>query len=280
MNGKLCLVTGATSGIGRESARALAAAGARVLVHGRERERAQALARELAAATGNTQVAAVAGDFARLDDVRRLAAEVSSHGAALDVLLNNAGLMSAQRALSAEGYELTFAVNHLAPFLLTRLLMPRLAAAPAARIVVVSSEAHRGARLDFDDLMSTQVAGLLAAYGRSKLANLLFTRALAARLAGGTVTANALHPGVVRTHLFHRSPWLQRLMDTLGRPFLLSPEQGAATSVYLASSPEVAGRSGGYYARCRPLEPAAAALNDVDAERLWQASERLTGLPG
>jgi NAD(P)-dependent dehydrogenase (short-subunit alcohol dehydrogenase family) len=279
MNDKVCLVTGATNGIGLETAKALAGAGATVLVHGRDLTRAGAVAHELALATGNPRVRAVQADFARLADVRRLAGELDASLPRLDVLVNNAGMMSAARARSAEGYDLTFAVNHLAPFLLTNLLLPKLAASGAARVVVVASAAHRRARLDFDDLMNTKVSGLLPAYARSKLANILFTRSLAQRLQGSAVTANALHPGFVNSHLFHDTPALRFLLMPFA-PFLMrTAAQGAATSIYLASSPEVAGVSGAYYERGRPVEPSEAAQNVADGERLWQESARLTGLP-
>jgi retinol dehydrogenase 12 len=278
MNGKYCLVTGATHGIGRETARALAAGGAHVLVHGRDLTRARTVAEALRGDTANPEVHAVQADFARLADVRRLAQELSARLPRLDVLINNAGMMSAARGTSAEGYDLTFAVNHLAPFLLTNLLLGKLQDSAPARIVVVASAAHSRATLDFDDLMNSKVAGLLPAYARSKLANMLFVRALARRLAGSAVTVNALHPGFVNSHLFHDHAVLRVLLGTLGRPFMLTPAAGARTSLYLATSPQVEGISGGYYARCRPVAPSVASQSDEDAERLWQVSARLTGL--
>jgi NAD(P)-dependent dehydrogenase (short-subunit alcohol dehydrogenase family) len=279
MNDKVCLVTGATHGIGLETARALAGSGATVLVHGRDLARADAVAGDLARTTGNPRVRAVQADFARLADVRRLAQELTASVPRLDVLVNNAGMMSATRGRSAEGYDLTFAVNHLAPFLLTNLLLPSLAAAAAGRIVVVASAAHRRARLDFDDLMNTRVSGLLPAYARSKLANILFTRALAQRWRGSTVTANALHPGFVNSHIFHATPALRLLLMPFA-PFLMrTPAQGAAGSIYLATSPQVAAVSGAYYEGGRQVAPSEAAQNAADGERLWQESARLTGLP-
>lgn len=280
MNGQFCLVTGATRGIGYETARGLAAAGASVLVHGRDLTRAREAARAISRETGNAAVSAVQADFAQLGEVRRLARELAAGLPRLDVLLNNAGMMSARKATSADGYDLTFAVNHLAPFLLTNLLLGKLRETGSARIVVVASEAHRRATLDFEDLMNERVSGLLPAYSRSKLANILFTLALARRLPGTQVTANCLHPGLVNSHLFHDSPALLRgLFGLLGRAFMLSPQAGARTSLYLARAPEVAGESGGYYDRCRRVSPSAAAQNEADGERLWQVSTRLTGLP-
>jgi retinol dehydrogenase 12 len=277
MNGRICVVTGATHGIGLATARALAALGATVVVHGRDPARARRVAGDIGRDTGkNAQ--AVQADFAELAQVRRLGQELASKLPRLDVLINNAGLMSAVRARSADGYELTFAVNHLAPFLLTNLLLGKLRASAPARVIIVASQAHRRAALDFADLMNACVSGM-PAYARSKLANLLFARELARRLAGTGVMVNSLHPGVVHSNIFHTGPALLRLLlGTLARPFMLSPAQGARTSVYLASAPEVAGLSGGYYRACRRLAPSRAAQNDADALRLWQESARLTGL--
>ena len=277
MNGRICVVTGATHGVGLSTARALAALGATVVLHGRDLERARALAEDIGRSTGNREVRAVQADFAELAQVRRLAQELDNLPR-LDVLINNAGMMSAARERSAEGYDLTLAVNHLAPFLLTNLLLGKLKASVPARVIVVASEAHRRASLDFADLMNTSVSGLLPAYARSKLANVLFARALAARLAGSGVTVNALHPGFVYSNLFHRSAALRMMLGTLARPFMLSSEQGARTSVYLATAPELAGHSGGYYRECRLATPSAAAQSEADASRLWQESARLTGL--
>jgi NAD(P)-dependent dehydrogenase (short-subunit alcohol dehydrogenase family) len=279
MNGRVCIVTGATHGIGLATARELAGRGATVLVHGRDLARARAAAADIRRDSGNPEVRAVQADLAELAQVRRLAQELAASLPRLDVLINNAGLMNAARAHSADGYELTFAVNHLAPFLLTNLLLDKLKASAPARVVVVSSEAHRRGTLDFGDLMNTAGWGAMAAYARSKLANVLFARELAARLAGSGITVNCLHPGVVDTHLFHDSPlWLRALLGSLGRLFMLSPAQGARTSVYLATAPEVAGRSGGYYRNCRLDTPSRAAQSAADAARLWQESARLTGL--
>jgi NAD(P)-dependent dehydrogenase (short-subunit alcohol dehydrogenase family) len=188
-------------------------------------------------------------------------------------------MMSPVRGVSAEGYDLTFAVNHLAPFLLTNLLLGRLRASTPARVVVVASAAHRRATLDFDDLMNRRVHGLWPAYARSKLANILFTRALARRLPPQEVTANCLHPGLVRSHLFHEGPaWMRWAMRLAGPLFMLPARAGARTSLYLACAPELAGRSGGYYADCRPAAASAAAQDDEAAERLWRESARLTGI--
>jgi retinol dehydrogenase 12 len=279
MNGRVCIVTGATHGIGRATARTLAASGATVLVHGRDLARARAVAEDISRDTGNPEVRFVQADFAQLAQVRRLAQELQSLLPRLDVLINNAAVMAAARARSAEGYDLTFAVNHLAPFLLTNLLLDKLKASAPARVIVVASEAHRRATLDFGDLMNAGVSGWWTAYERSKLANVLFARELARRLAGTGVTVNALHPGVVRSQLFRSSPALLRvLLWSVGRLFMLSPQQGARGSVYLATASELDGESGGYYRGCRRVAPSAAAQSEACAARLWRESARLTGL--
>jgi NAD(P)-dependent dehydrogenase (short-subunit alcohol dehydrogenase family) len=278
MQGKVCLVTGATRGIGRASAQALAALGATVLVHGRDLAGAQAVAAHISRATGNREVRPVHADLAALAAVRRLAAELAAQLPRLHVLINNAAVLTSAGAVSADGYELTFAVNHLAPFLLTNLLLPRLRQSAPARVIVVASEAHRRATLDFDDLMSARTTGSWTAYERSKLANVLFMRALDRRLAGSGVTVNAVHPGVVRSGLFRHSPVLLRAALAGFGWLLLSPRRGARGSVYLASAPELSAASGGYFRRCRQVAPGAAAQSAASAERLWQESARLAGL--
>ncbi len=276
---KVCLVTGATGGIGEATAHALAALGATVIAHGRDAAKGQQIAARIARETGSAAVSFVQADLAALAEVRRLGAELDRSLPRLDVLVLNAGVACARRSLTADGYERTFAVNHLAPFLLTHLLRAKLERSAAGRIVVVSSEAHRGARIDFDDLMLERRYSQWRAYGRSKLANLLFTRFLARRLVGTAMTCNALHPGVVRTGIFREAPALLRgVLSAVSRLLLLSPEQGARTSVYLASSTDVAGRSGDYYIRCKPAQPSQAARDDAAADRLWAASAKLVGV--
>lgn len=263
MTAKTILVTGATDGIGRETARQLLALGHRVLVHGRSKARAEARARELARESpGHAQP--VWGDLSVMEQVVALAQQVHGHAPVLDVLVHNAGVYQHERRLTADGFELTMAVNHFAPFLLTHRLLSAITAALAGRIVVVSSMTHQGARLDVDDLSFARRFDGYGAYSASKLANVLFTAALARRLAGTPVTVNALHPGVIGTKL------LRAAFSMRGA----SVEQGARTSVYLATSEEVDGVTGSYFVDCRRTQPSKAARDEALAEALWQETER------
>jgi NAD(P)-dependent dehydrogenase (short-subunit alcohol dehydrogenase family) len=281
LTGRTCLVTGATHGIGRATAEALARLGATVLVHGRDSAAVGAVCRELARASGNAEVTGVVADFASLASVRRLAAEMNARHARLDVLVNNAGTSVPQRRLTGDGFEWTFGVNHLAPFLLTTLLLDKLKTSAPARVVTVASMAYRRGTLELDDLnWERRKYGTLKAYSDSKLANVLFTRELARRLTGTGVTANCLHPGVVATNIFNQLGFLGRLFTVLAKPFMLTSEKGAKTSVYLASSAEVASVNGKFFDRCRevPLDPVA--CDEAGAQRLWERSEQLCGQVG
>jgi retinol dehydrogenase 12 len=277
--GKTFLVTGATHGVGEFTARELAASGAEVLVHGRDPALGQRVVESIRAQTGNSKVSLVVADFASLADVRRLAEEVKSRAPRLDCLLNNAGLVNDRRRTSVDGYELTFAVNHLAPFLLTALLRDRLEESAPARIVNVGSDGHFHVRgLDFDDLQAKRKYRTIQVYARSKLCNIMFTRTLARRLEGSGVTANALTPGVVRSNL-GKGTFLGLLAKVLAWRY--SPvSEGAKTYLYVATSPELEGKSGGYYSKCAPAPISDAAKNDADCERLWRVSEELVGLTG
>jgi NAD(P)-dependent dehydrogenase (short-subunit alcohol dehydrogenase family) len=279
MSGRICLVTGATRGIGRATAEALAKSGAHVLLHGRDSASVGAVCREM---IRYGQVDGVVGDLSSLAAVRKLATDVAAQYPRLDVLVNNAGTGTRRRSVTVDGYERTFAINHLAPFLLTNLLLERLKAGKAARVVTVSSMAHRGAALDFDDLNweKRKFKGL-GAYGASKLANILFTVELASRLAGSGVTANCLHPGVVATNIFTAfGGRTGKIFTVLFRPFMLSPADGAKTSIYLASSPEVANVTGKFFDKSREVAPTAAAQDLGVAKRLWEISAKLTRLSG
>ena len=277
MQGRTCVVTGASSGIGKAASIALAKLGATVVLVCRDRGRGEsAMAEVRAAATGGDPSLELA-DLASMEQVRQVAARLGELPR-LDVLVNNAGLVIGTRQLTPDGFEHTVALNHLAPFLLTSLLRRRLEAGAPARVVTVASTAHRGARLDLDDLFLERRYLPMLAYANSKLANILFTRELARRMEGTGVTANCLHPGTVRTHFGQTgSTWL-RLGLMVAAPFLRSPRSGARTLVYLASSPDVAGRSGGYYVSRRQRQPSAAARDDALAGRLWDLSAHLTGI--
>jgi NAD(P)-dependent dehydrogenase (short-subunit alcohol dehydrogenase family) len=276
MRGKTCLITGATLGIGKETALGLAKMGAHVVIVGRDEKRTRETGAWIAQQSGNVQVDHLVADLSLQTEVRRLAAAILSAYPRLDVLVNNAGAIFTKREVTAEGFEKTWALNHLAEFLLTGLLIDRLKASAPARIVNVASDAHQSGRIDFDDLQGAQKYRGIAAYSQSKLANIMFTYALARRLAGTDVTANCLHPGVVGTGFGHNTPGLVNTILSLMRPFLLTPEKGALTSIYLASSPEVADVSGGYFAKSKPAKSSARSLDVAAQERLWTVSESET----
>jgi NAD(P)-dependent dehydrogenase (short-subunit alcohol dehydrogenase family) len=272
---KTALITGATSGIGRATALGLAKQGFAVVALCRDRVRGDALLDELRAA-GAPEAGLIVADLSRQADVRRAAAEFLASQRPLHVLVNNAGVVNLHRTTTADGLETTFAVNHLAYFLLTTLLLERLRASAPARIVNVSSDAHKFAPLDFDDLQNERRYGVMRVYGQSKLANILFTVELARRLQGSGVTANSLHPGAVATGLGKNNGGWARGLIALLKPFFRTPDDGAATSLYLATSPAVDGVSGKYFVRCREKQPSRAAQDATAAQRLWSASERLT----
>jgi NAD(P)-dependent dehydrogenase (short-subunit alcohol dehydrogenase family) len=280
MKDKICIITGGTDGIGKAAAHALALQGAKLLLHGRDPDKGARAIAELKAQSGNASIEFLPADFGSLAEVRRLAASVMERTARIDVLINNAGGIFPQGTLSKEGYEMTFAVNHLAPFLFTHLLLDALKEGRQARIVTTASNAHRGATLRLDDLQATRTHSPMSAYGASKLANILFTRSLTKRLAGTTVTATCLHPGFVRTSIgrnMNVSPLVGGLFRLLSR-FARSPEKGAQTIVYLAASAQVQGASGGYYVDCKLTQPAPPAQDDNAAEHLWEVSEKLVGI--
>ncbi len=278
MAGKTVLVTGGTNGIGQATAAGLAALGARVGVVGRDAARTREVVADLAAAYPHSTVDAFVADLSSQAEVRRLASEVLAAYPRLDVLVNNVGGFWATRRVTVDGLEHTFAVNHLASFLLTDLLLDRLKASAPARIVNVSSDAHGGGKLNFDDLQAEQGYSGMRAYGQSKLANVMFTYELARRLEGSGVTANVLHPGVVRTGFASEdSSILWRLSIPLMRLFMKSPEKGAATSVYLASSPEVEGVTGTFFIDSKPKKSSKASYDTATQARLWQVSVDLIG---
>ena len=278
MKGKTVVVTGGNSGIGRATTEALAAEGARVVIASRNREKGEEVAASVSNAT-RSSVEFVALDLASAASIRSAAAELLRRCPRIDVLVNNAGVVYTSRRETEDGFEATFGVNHLGHFLLTALLLDRLKASAPSRIVVVASDASRYAwrGLDFDDLMTERRYGPMKAYGRSKLANILFARELARRLEGTGVDVYAVHPGAVATRLGRDGDGgrLGDLVAPLLRPFFRSPEKGASTIVYVASSPDVAGRTGRYWANGRARKAPGKSGDDAAARRLWEVSEQL-----
>jgi NAD(P)-dependent dehydrogenase (short-subunit alcohol dehydrogenase family) len=276
---RVAIVTGASAGIGLYTALGLARQGMRVVMVGRDPARTERARRLVTERSGSGRVETALADFASFAAVRRLAETLLSGHERIDVLVNNAGLISPRFQLSQDGYELTVAVNHLAPFLLTNLLLDRLHASAPARVVTVASQAHRGARLDLVDWTRPQDWTSLSAYGRSKLCNVLFTRTLARRLDARQVAAACLHPGVVATAIGDRAGGIASFGWRLIKPFLISPEKGAATSLFLATVADPTPFHGAYVTGQRIAEPDPAARNDRLAEELWAESARLVGLP-
>jgi len=279
MQGRTIVITGATSGIGQVAAERLAQQGAKLILVGRDRARGEATLARIRAAAPGADLRIVYGDLQRLSEMKRVAAEIAALAPRIDVLINNAGSMYGAREVTPDGLERTFATNHMAYFVVTNALLPNLKAAGNARIVSTASDAHLRQSLDFDDLQSARSYSSMRVYGRSKLANILFTRELARRLAGSNVTANCLHPGLVATRFGSSNGPLMRaaikLVTTLGG---ISPEDGAKTIVYLASSPEIEGKSGGYYYKNRIKAPSRQAQDDASAARLWAESEKIAGM--
>lgn len=279
MQGKVVLVTGATAGIGLVTARELARLGATVVGVGRNAEKSARVAESIRAASDNVSLEFLVADLSVQAEVHKLAAEFKQKYARLDVLINNAGAYFMRREVSVDGIELTWALNHLAYFLLSSSLLDVLKATAPARIVNVSSEAHRRSKLNFDDLENRRSYNGFLAYGQSKLANVLFTYELASRLAGTGVTANALHPGFVATQFGHNNGAVVRaLMRFIQRFGGLSPEQGAQTSLHLAASPEVEGVTGKYFDNRRAVPSSPESYDEAGARRLWEISERMTAL--
>lgn len=276
--GKTALVTGASSGIGLEAAVKLAARGARVLLVARDRGRGEAACAEVVRRSRSDSVELLLCDFSSQAATRALADQVRERTQRLDILINNAGSVSPKRQLTEDGIEQTFAVNHLGYFLLTNLLLDLLVASAPARIVNVSSIGHRQGTLDFDDLGFERGYGIMKAYSRSKLANVLFTAELARRLDGKGVTVNALHPGAVATHIWSHAPAIARPFLAIAKLFMISPEEGGDRIVYLATSPDLEGKSGGYYEKNRAVTPSSLARDAALAARLWDVSAGLVHL--
>lgn len=278
MHGKVIVITGATSGIGQVAAERLGGMGARLVLVARDKMRSEAaLARLRERAPGIAHSVHYA-DLSRLAEMKRVADEIAAAEPRIDVLINNAGALFNSRQVTEDGLELTFALNHVAYFVLTHGLRERLIASTPARVVNTASDAHRGAKLDFDDLQSANGYSGFKIYGRSKLCNILFTRELARRLASTGTTANCLHPGFVATRFGDQSGGLLSYVVRIAKTFAISPETGADTIVYLASSPDVADVSGGYFYKCRPATLSKEAEDDAAAKRLWCETAKLAGI--
>jgi NAD(P)-dependent dehydrogenase (short-subunit alcohol dehydrogenase family) len=282
MEGQCCIVTGATAGIGLATAKALAQKGATVVLVGRDREKGLRQVGHIQETTGNAAVEFMLADLSRQDQIRRLAQEFQTRFPRLDVLVNNVGGFFMQRRLSTDGIEMTFALNYLGVFLLTRLLLDSLKKSAPSRIVNVSSDMYRREKIHFDNLeLEVKYSGAVA-YGRSKLALMLFTAELARRLEGAGVTVNALHPGFVATEIYNKGggmlTWLGPLLTSLFKLTAKSPEEGAELSVYLASSPEVEGVSGKYFKEKQAAGEADAGYDRATARQLWGISSEMTGL--
>ncbi|HKU63596.1 MAG TPA: SDR family oxidoreductase [Rhizomicrobium sp.] len=276
MQGKTIVITGATSGIGEVAAIRLAEQGARIVFTARDKARADETLAKLKQANAGCDHAVHMTDLSRLSEMKRVGAELAREPG-IDVLINNAGALFNRRQETEDGLEMTFALNHMAYFVITNLLRDKLKS--DARIVTVASNAHRGAKLNFDDLQTRRNYVGFPVYSKSKLCNILFNRELARRISGSGVTANALHPGFVATRFGDNSGGLMRTVLKVAKPIgAISPEEGAKTIIYLASSPQVAGVSGEYFYECKPAIPTAEACNDDDARRLWEVSEQIARL--
>ncbi len=279
MKDKICIVTGANSGIGKSTAEALAHKGAHLLMVCRNQEKAEKAKQEITEKTGNEKIDIFLADLSLRDEVKRVAQEIKARFSQIDVLVNNAGIMAKPyREITADGIELTLAVNHMAYFTLTNLLIDELKASPAARVINISSEAHRFTWIDLEDLHLHRGYNSIKAYALSKLCNILFTVELDRRLKDTKITTNAVHPGGVATNFGKQGPAFVQTLFRFMQYFLLSPDQGANTAIYLASSPEVAEESGKYFSKRKPVRPSAEARDALKAKRLWTISTQLAQL--
>jgi NAD(P)-dependent dehydrogenase (short-subunit alcohol dehydrogenase family) len=278
MQGKTIVITGATSGIGEVAAERLAEKGARLVLVARDKARGEATLAKLRGIAPGIAHTVHYGDLSRISEMKRVGAEIAAAEPKIDVLINNAGALFNTRKLTEDGLEYTFATNHVAYYVLTLALQDSLRATGRARVVSTASDAHKGAKLDFDDLQSAKSYSGFKVYGRSKLCNILWTRELARRWAGTGVTVNCLHPGFVATRFGSQSGGLLQPVLSVAKSFAITPAKGAETIVYLASSPEVADVSGGYFYKCRPAMPTREAQDDASAKRLWDETTKIAGL--
>ncbi len=278
MDGRVVLITGGTSGIGKAAATALANMGAEVVITGRNKEKGEDVVEEIRRESGNDKVSFLSADLAVQAEVRRLAEEFKASHDRLDVLVNNAGLIQSERTETPDGIETTLAINHLAPFLLTNLLLDLLKRSAPSRIITVASDAERFGKMDLDDLQSEKRYGAFRVYGKTKLANVMFTYELAERLEGTGVTANCLHPGSVNTGFGGNDRGFTTLLFRAFKPFMRSPEQGADTIVYLAASPDIEGMNGRYLSDRKVTSSSKESYDEELRKKLWEASEELTGL--
>ncbi len=276
MTGKVCMVTGGNSGIGKETAAGLAKLGGTVVIVCRDKTKGEAALSEIRTKSGNRNVDLILADLSSMRSVRQLAEDFRRKYEKLQVLVNNAGVVQAKRHATPEGFEQTFATNHLGHFLLTNLLLDLIKASAPARIINVTSEAHRGSKIHFDDVQGEKKYSSFRAYGQLKLANVLFTYELARKLEGTRVTVNCLHPGVVRTGFGHDDPGLMSLAIRIGSPFFMSPVKAARAAVHLATSPELEGVSGKYFSKMKEARSSKESYDEETARRLWETSEELT----
>jgi retinol dehydrogenase 12 len=275
LQGKVCLVTGATGGIGLVTAQALALQGAHVVIVSRNAEKCAQVTTQLKAKTGHADIEYIAGDLSAMNQVREVAEQFLTRHDRLDVLINNAGAVFSSRQVSADGYEMTMALNHLNYFYLTQLLQDALLKSAPARIINVSSDAHKGGSINFDDLMSEKKYNAFGVYAMSKLANVLFTYELARRLEDSGVTANTLHPGFVASNFGRSNGGMWGMLMPLAHMFAISPEKGGETTIYLASSPEVDGVTGKYFAKKQAVKSNAASYDQAVQKRLWDVTQTL-----
>ena len=278
MKGKICMVTGATSGIGLATAKELAGQGATVILTARNPEKGESTVAYIQRETGNQSVEFMLANLSIQDQIRALAREFQNQYSRLDVLVNNAGAIFLKRQLSAEGVEITFATNYINYFLLTNLLLDTLKTSASSRIVNVSSDMQKNAKIDFDDLQAERKYSSFGAYGQSKLAIILFTYELARRLEGTQVTANAVHPGFAASNIGKNNGWLGKIVVPMLKPFAMSPAKAAETSIYLASSPDVEGITGKYFMKKKAVPSSPITYDEAAAQRLWEISTQMTGM--